>query len=136
MTAALKFQPGSLVRARGREWVVLPDPREDILRLRPLGGTESDSTVIYLPLEAKPPEAATFAPPNAEKPGSQAAGLLLRDSLRLKLRSGAGPFRSFGNIGVEPRAYQLVPMLMALRLETVRLLIAETSASARPSKPG
>jgi hypothetical protein len=50
---------------------------------------------------------------------------LLLDALQLKLRSGAGPFRSFGNIAVEPRAYQLVPLLMALKQSTVRLLVAD-----------
>jgi hypothetical protein len=43
----------------------------------------------------------------------------------MALRRGAGPFRCFGNIAVEPRAYQLVPLLMALRLDPVRLLIAD-----------
>jgi copper chaperone CopZ len=33
--------------------------------------------------------------------------------------------RGCGNIAVEPRAYQLVPLLMALRLPVVRLLIAD-----------
>lgn len=47
------------------------------------------------------------------------------DALQLKLRSGAGPFRSFGNIAVEPRAYQLVPLLMAMKTSTIRLLIAD-----------
>lgn len=120
-----QFQPGSLVRARGREWVVLPETRSEILRLRPLGGSDEDATVIYLPMEKKAPEPATFAPPDPIKSGSQAAGLLLRDSLRLKLRAGAGPFRSFGNLAVEPRGYQLVPLLMSLKLDTVRLLIAD-----------
>lgn len=53
------------------------------------------------------------------------AALILRDALRLKLRSGAGPFRSFGNLAFEPRAYQLVPLLMALKLNTIRLLVAD-----------
>ncbi|MCK9564173.1 MAG: DEAD/DEAH box helicase, partial [Bacteroidales bacterium] len=43
----------------------------------------------------------------------------------LKLRAGAGPFRSFGNIAIEPRAYQLVPLMMALKHPVVRLLIAD-----------
>ncbi len=98
MTTLETFRPGNLVRARGREWVVLPDDRDEVLRLRPLGGSDEDATIIYLPLELKAPEAATFPPPDPNKPASQAAGLLLRDSFRLKLRSGAGPFRSFGNI--------------------------------------
>ncbi|MBF0160080.1 MAG: DEAD/DEAH box helicase [Magnetococcales bacterium] len=125
MTAYEPYTPGSLVRARGREWVVLADSRDQILRLRPLGGSEEDATTLFLPIEPVPPVAATFALPDASKPGSQGSSLLLRDALRLKLRAGAGPFRSFGNIGVEPRAYQLVPLLMALRLSTVRLLIAD-----------
>ena len=125
MEAPVQFKPGNLVKARGREWVVLPETRPDILKLRPLGGAEEDSTLIYLPLEPEIPALATFDLPDPDKPGSQEAALLLRDALRLKLRAGAGPFRSFGNINVEPRAYQLVPLLMALKLDTVRLLVAD-----------
>jgi hypothetical protein len=125
MTSAAVFQTGSLVRARGREWVVLPDSEQDLLHLRPLGGSDADTTVIYLPLETRKPEPASFPPPEPMKAGSQAADLLLRDSLRLKLRADAGPFRSFGNLAVEPRSYQLVPLLMALRQDVVRLLIAD-----------
>ena len=125
MAAAANFAPGALVRARGREWVVLPETRDDVLKLRPLGGADTDATLIYLPLEPQAPTAATFGLPDPGKPGSQEGALLLRDALRLKLRAGAGPFRSFGNINVEPRAYQLVPLLMALKLDTVRLLIAD-----------
>src|SRR6185295_9091715 len=40
-------------------------------------------------------------------------------------RSGAGPFRSLGRISVRPRPFQIVPLLMALRLDPVRLLIAD-----------
>ena len=123
--ATVAFKPGDLVRARHREWVVLPETRDDLLRLRPLGGAEDDATLIYLPLEPEAPTPATFDLPNPDAPGSQQAALLLRDALRLKLRAGAGPFRSFGNLNVEPRAYQLVPLLMALKLDTVRLLVAD-----------
>jgi superfamily II DNA or RNA helicase len=126
ISTSFEYRPGSLVTARGREWVVLPDGSgPDRLRLRPLGGAEDDATLIYLPLEKTPPRPAAFPPPDPDRTGAQAAALLLRDALRLKLRAGAGPFRSFGNIAVEPRAYQLVPLLMALKMETVRLLIAD-----------
>jgi superfamily II DNA or RNA helicase len=81
--------------------------------------------MIYLPLERKPVVHASFPLPKPNPQGNHASALLLRDALLLKLRNGAGPFRSFGNIAVEPRAYQLVPLLMALKLETVRLLIAD-----------
>ena len=125
MGAAITFKPGDLVRARHREWVVLPEPRDNLLNLRPLGGAEDDATLIYLPLEPEAPVPATFDLPNPDAPGPQQAALLLRDALRLKLRAGAGPFRSFGNLNVEPRAYQLVPLLMALKLDTIRLLVAD-----------
>ncbi len=125
MDAAITFKPGDLVRVRKREWVVLPETRDDLLRLRPLGGAEDDATLIYLPLEPEAPVPATFDPPDPTLPGSHEAALLLRDALRLKLRAGAGPFRSFGNLNVEPRAYQLVPLLMALKQETVRLLVSD-----------
>lgn len=121
----LQFKPGDVVKARDREWVVLPETRPDLLRLRPLGGSDDDATLIYLPLEPQSPVPASFDPPDPTKPGSQEAAVLLRDALRLKLRAGAGPFRSFGSIAVEPRAYQLVPLLMALKLDTIRLLIAD-----------
>lgn len=129
MSTAIQFQPGNLVRARGREWVVQPESTFDaastLLRLRPLGGSDEDTIALIPDLEFSPVEAATFPWPDAAYPGNHAAALLMRDALRLKLRAGGGPFRSFGNIAVEPRAYQLVPLLMALRLNTVRLLIAD-----------
>jgi superfamily II DNA or RNA helicase len=129
-TATHDFHPGNLVRARNREWVVqATDSRStdgsSLLRLRPLGGADEDIITLIPELEFFPVESATFAWPNPDQAGNHAAALLLRDALRLKLRAGGGPFRSFGNIAVEPRAYQLVPLLMALRLSTVRLLIAD-----------
>ena len=129
MPTQVHFQPGSLVRARGREWVVQVDVSLDessnLLHLRPLGGSDEEVIALIPELELTPVEPATFPWPNPAQPGNHAAALLMRDALRLKLRAGGGPFRSFGNIAVEPRAYQLVPLLMALRLNTVRLLIAD-----------
>jgi hypothetical protein len=46
---------GRLVKARGREWVVLPESEDDLVVLRPLGGTEDEVTGIYLPLETVEP---------------------------------------------------------------------------------
>lgn len=120
-----EFLPGSLISARGREWIVLPESDTTTLHLRPLGGGERNETLIFLPLERQPVQPATFPWPTVSQARNHSASQLLLDALQLKLRSGAGPFRSFGNIAVEPRAYQLVPLLMALKLPTVRLLIAD-----------
>lgn len=117
------FSVGSLVRTRGREWVVLPGSDAELLMVRPLGGTDAETTGILIALEAVEP--ATFSLPDPTQPGDYRSARLLRDALRLGFRSSAGPFRSFGHIAVEPRPYQLVPLLMALRQDPVRLLIAD-----------
>ena len=122
----MSFDVGALVKVRGREWVVLPESNEDkdMLILRPLGGTEDEVTGIYLPLEK--PESAEFPLPDpCTDMGNQLSCGLLRDAFRLGFRSGAGPFRSLARIAVEPRPYQLVPLLMALKLDPIRMLIAD-----------
>jgi SNF2 family DNA or RNA helicase len=117
------FAAGTLVRTRGREWVVLPDSVADFLVLRPLGGSDAEITGVLPELEAVRP--AEFALPDASKAGNHWSGKLLRDAVRLGFRSSAGPFRSFGNLGFNPRPYQLVPLLIALKLDPIRILIAD-----------
>ncbi|TAK31180.1 MAG: DEAD/DEAH box helicase [Myxococcaceae bacterium] len=124
MTTA-QFSPGSLVRARGREWIVLNGSDAEVLRVRPISGSEADQTFLHLGLEVEPVTDATFPLPTVDQVASHGAAALLRDALLLSLRRGAGPFRAVGQIAVEPRAYQLVPLLMALKLDVVRLLIAD-----------
>jgi superfamily II DNA or RNA helicase len=120
-----RYEIGSLVRCREREWIVLPSEREDVLMLRPIGGTEAEVCGIYLPIEGHSVAPAQFAPPTPHAAADFVSGQLLRDAARLSLRSGAGPFRSLGRLGVRPRPYQLVPLIMALRLDPIRLLIAD-----------
>ncbi len=116
---------GSLVRVRGRDWVVIPSEHEDILKLRPLSGKEEDSIGIHRLMEGSQLEPASFPDPIPDDAGDYLSGKLLRNAGRLSLRSGAGPFRSLGRISVRPRPYQFVPLIMALRLDPVRMLIAD-----------
>ena len=95
------YTVGTLVRARAREWVVLPESEDEMLVVRPLGGTEDEVTGIYLPLE--PVEPATFDLPDPTQVGDYRSCRLLRDAVRLGFRSSAGPFRSFARLAVEPR---------------------------------
>jgi len=119
----MSFAVGSLVKARGREWVVLPESDDDLLVVRPLGGSDDEVTGICRALEEISP--ASFSLPTADDLGDYRSCRLLRDSVRLGFRASAGPFRSFAQIAVEPRPYQLVPLLMALKLDPVRLLISD-----------
>ncbi|MDX2240270.1 MAG: helicase-related protein [Leptolyngbyaceae cyanobacterium bins.302] len=117
--------PGAVVTCRDRQWVVLPSEIPEVIRLRPLSGNEDQACGIYHPLGLEPITSAQFPVPQADAVQDHTAAQLLMDAARLSLRSGAGPFRSLGRLSVRPRPYQLVPLLMALRLETIRLLIAD-----------
>lgn len=116
-------KPGTLIHARGREWVVLPESTDEVLIARPLGGLDEEVTGIMPTVERV--ESAIFPLPTPEDLGDFTSGWLLRDAARLSTRAAAGPFRSFGRIAVEPRPFQFVPLMMALNLDPVRLLIAD-----------
>lgn len=117
------FEPGNLVKVRGREWVVLPDSTAELLMVRPIGGLDDEVVGICTAIEDI--ASSTFPPPDWQSPGDYHACRLLRDAARISTRAAAGPFRSFAKLAVEPRPYQLVPLLMALRLDPVRLLIGD-----------
>ena len=119
---------GDVVRCRNREWVVLPPQEEDVYLLRPLSGLEDEIAGIHkdlAKLNIDPIEPSEFPRPDPKRAGDAAGVALLFNAARLLLRDGAGPFRSLGRIGVRPRPYQFVPLLMALRQDPVRLLIAD-----------
>jgi superfamily II DNA or RNA helicase len=120
-----KFAPGSLVTARGREWVVLPTTEPDVLRVRPLTSGDGKEVGLFLPLERAGIRPASFSDPDPQRAADATGVMTLFDAARLSLRSGAAPFRSLGRISVSPRPYQFVPLIMALRLDPVRLLIAD-----------
>jgi superfamily II DNA or RNA helicase len=125
-----RYRPGTIVHARGREWIVLPQREPEVLRLRPLTIVQGEEVGLFLPLEGERVRLARFADPEvpakAGISGGDATGIMtLFDAARLSLRSGAGPFRSLGHISVTPRPYQFVPLIMSLRQSPVRLLIAD-----------
>ncbi|MCW5886721.1 MAG: DEAD/DEAH box helicase [Anaerolineales bacterium] len=121
------LQPGKLVSLRGRDWIVLPSDDRDLLVVKPLGGSDDEIAGIYLPLAIASdlPADARFEAPTAADLGDISSARLLYDSARLAFRNGAGPFRALAKLSFRPRSYQMVPLIMALRQESVRLLIAD-----------
>jgi len=118
----MTYSVGSLVKARGREWVVMPESEADFLVLKPLGG---DGEIAGVHPELEIVESAHFGLPDPGAVGDFVTCDMLRKAAQLSARAYAGPLRSLGRIAVDPRPYQLVPLLMALKLDPVRLLIAD-----------
>ena len=131
--------PGSLVRYREREWVVLPSDDPELILLRPIGGSAREVCGVHRPLAdlmaSSLPferiEDASFPAPDPTDSQDHAAVQLLLNAARLLLRDGAAPFRSLGHLSVRPRPYQFVPLLMALRQDTVRLLVADSVGTGK-----
>lgn len=121
------FQPGTLVSLRGRDWIVLPSDDADLLVVKPLGGSDDEITGIYRPLAIKTdiPQESIFSKPSSDDLGDISTARLLYDSARLAFRNGAGPFRSLAKLSFRPRSYQMVPLIMGLRQDNVRLLVAD-----------
>jgi superfamily II DNA or RNA helicase len=124
----MEFKAGALVRVRDRDWVVLPSNDENLVLLKPLGGSEDEVTGVYLPLafENDKLESTSFLWPTAGDLGDISSARLLFNAVRLSFRNGAGPFRSLAKLSFRPRSYQIVPLIMALRQPgSIRLLIAD-----------
>jgi superfamily II DNA or RNA helicase len=127
------MKPGCIVRCRNRDWVLLPSDESEVYNLRPLTGATDEVVAVHgrlaeligyeLPEERL--RSATFPLPTDDDVADAASAHLLWQATRLTLREGAAPFRSLGRISVRPRVYQFVPLLMALRMDPVRLLIAD-----------
>lgn len=125
----MEYKTGTLVEFRSRPWVVQQSNDDSLLLIKPLGGTDAEIVGLYLPLYG---DKLTIKPYNFRKPdvvdlarGYQSAARTLYDACRLSFRDIAGPFHCLGRLSFEPRPYQLVPLILALRQEKIRLLISD-----------
>jgi superfamily II DNA or RNA helicase len=111
----------------------MPGDRPDLYLLRPLTGSVDQLTAVHKQLSEllgytyaeERIENASFPLPTARDLSDAAGSHLLWQAARLLLREGATPFRSLGRVSIRPRTYQFVPLLMALRLDPIRLFIAD-----------
>lgn len=122
-----EFTPGKLVSFRGREWVVLPSDDSEVMMLKPMGASDDEITGVYLPLQMPGDgiKEARFPDPTISDLDDFQSARMLFDATRLSFRNASGPFRCMGKLSFRPRSYQVVPLVMALQQDVVRLLIAD-----------
>jgi len=122
-----EYKPGKLVTFRDREWIVLPSADADLVMLKPMGGSEEEITGVYLPLQLTGDRIreARFPNPGLDDLDDFQTAKMLFDATRLSFRNASGPFRCMGKLSFRPRSYQIIPLVMALKQEKVRLLIAD-----------
>jgi superfamily II DNA or RNA helicase len=127
MSAIKTYSPGKLVRYRDRRWIVLPSQDEEVTLLKPLGGSDHEITGVhrYLDFEGEQIEEDSFPLPTSSDIGAFETAKLLFDASRLSFRHASGPFRCMGKLSFRPRSYQIVPLVLALKQEVTRLLIAD-----------
>ncbi|MFZ1791008.1 MAG: helicase-related protein [Saprospiraceae bacterium] len=120
-------KPGKLVKFRGRRCVVQPSSDYEIVLLKPLGGSDDEIISVFEPvLQAFDKlEDDQFELPDKSDLDSFLTAKLLYDAARLSFRQVSGPFRCMGKLSFRPRSYQLVPLIMALKLPVARLLLAD-----------
>ena len=120
-------KPGKLVKFRDRRCVVQPSNDSEVIVLKPLGGSDDEIISVFEPIlqHFETIEDDEFEMPDVDDIDSFLTAKLLYDAARLSFRQVSGPFRCMGKLSFRPRSYQLVPLIMALKQETTRLLVAD-----------
>lgn len=126
----MDFKTGTLVEFRHRPWVVQQSADDEIIVLKPLGGTDSEIIGLFKPLygDELQLKSYNFRRPTSEDIGNRSyasASRILFNACRLSFRDIAGPFQCLGRLSFEPRPYQMVPLILALKQERIRLLISD-----------
>ncbi|MBW6465442.1 MAG: DEAD/DEAH box helicase [Brevefilum sp.] len=116
-----KFQPGTLVNCRRRLWRV--DYQDDNILHVTSVNESTNQTRIYLPLEKVTTGSLSY--PSPDRIGRPQDQKLMLDAFRLSMVNSTTPLRSLQFSRAIPMAYQLVPVVMALEQERVRMLIAD-----------
>ena len=116
------LQPGRVVRMRNQLWRV-DNVLDDEFHATPIDGRDAFARRFLSDLEVLA-EGAIAAPDPAEASDPAKHDLLLR-AFRLSLVHGSAPLAGLQRSRAIPTPYQLVPLLLAVGKEQVRLLIAD-----------
>lgn len=126
----MDFKTGTLVEFRNRPWVVQQSENDELIVIKPLGGTDAETIGLYRPLygDNLDIKSYNFRRPSVDdinKYSYKSAAQILYNACRLSFRDIAGPFQCLGRLSFEPRPYQMVPLILALKQEKIRLLISD-----------
>ena len=127
------LEAGKVVRLRDRLWRV---DRVDgaIFAATPLDGRETASRRFAAPLERVEPAELPWPAPAAVGPGSEQNRLLTAQLFALV--HGTAPILGLQRSRAVPTDYQLVPLLMSLGAEQVRLLVADAVGTGKTVEAG
>src|SRR5574344_835508 len=128
----MEYKTGNLVEFRSRPWIVQQSSDKDLLVIKPLGGTDAETIGLFKPLYNASLDdivkSYTFQKPSSVDVGQNSypeAARILYNACRLSFRDIAGPFQCLGRLSFEPRPYQMVPLILALKHKQIRLLISD-----------
>lgn len=122
MTSAVR--PGAIVSMRRRQWRVesidggelVATPLDDMGAAPQRFIAELESFKLYQPV-----------PPSLRELGDHGLQTMFLQAARIEALHGTAPFLALQRSSVVPVEYQLVPLVMALRLQPCRLLLADTT---------
>ena len=89
-----RYRPGTIVSARGREWIVLPEREPEVLRLRPLTTAHGEEVGLFIPIEGERVRPARFADPEPMAGGDDSEGS------RPRIRDDVAPQSDLMSLGV------------------------------------
>ena len=116
------MKPGMIIKMRNRLWRV-DNINKTELTATSIDGGEVNQRHFYLPFENV--EAVESSFPDKNNIGSYSYNKLIIEANRLNLINSTAPFLSLQRSRIIPNQYQLVPLIMSLQMERVRLLIAD-----------
>jgi len=128
-----EIRPGMIVALRRRMWRV-ESIEGGVLTATPIDDFGSRSQRFLLELEQ--PRPGTLPEPSLQSLGDHALQSLFLQAVRLDALHGTAPFMAIQRTAVIPVEYQLVPLVMALRQQPARLLLADTTGLGKTVEAG
>lgn len=109
----MDYKTGTLIEFRNRPWVVQQSGEDELMIIKPLGGTDAETIGLYLPLYGDELQihSYNFRRPTADDIGKnsyKASAKVLYNACRLSFRDIAGPFQCLGKLSFELRPDQNV----------------------------